>query len=656
MTATLFWPAAVIRALSPARVVAILLGLTFSQLLLAMPLRAQRQPFHFLQLPWELVESLVAGGSGRTVAWGLLLGGLVGAAWGLAGGWIAWLEFRAQRPGEPALSAVTFLRQKAISLCLPVVLVLLFVSLLIAVGWIAAGVNSLLPWGIGATMLALALPVLMLLAFAVVLCVVGCGALPIMPAATAAEGSGSLDALSRGFTYLFHRPMEYTLWWGLALFLSALPLTGSLSLARGEEPLVGQRAGPVLLWIGLIVSLSLFWSLQPLVYVKMRSLVDHVVETELWTGPEVEKSQQTLPDPSLRGPGHETPQHESSLEQLIPVRDRFTFAQTVTLGDAGAPNKLVWLLPGLVWTTLVLAGGYWAASRLVPIDAEWTPAGQRELVLQLAQQRPLVLVLLFLGVVILSAVVMSRPMRMIARMVAVRVVYQQEISLSRQALPFALRTAHQGLVSVLLLSAATVLYLTGFLLAFLVWADPEQWPEMACLAGAVLLLGTLGALGLGAVAVDGWRLEVNGSAPWRQYLANRGELLVSALAALGMGAIRWAVLFALAWLTWFFVCESMGWMGGQAEWVRWGLDGRLVPDVRGPLYGLAAGIAGLWFFILFGVVLSYPLSYLLRWGVVCYLRCRQNSKGPTPEPLDLNEEERCELLRRQKRPQRKKRD
>lgn len=662
MTATLFWPAAVLRALSPARLLAVLLGLALTQLLLAIPLLVQQQPFSFLQLPWELVQELVAGGSRKVVFWGLILGGLIGAIWGLAGGWIAWLEYRAQIPDELADSVFTFLQRKAHTLCMPVVLVLLFVSLLIVLGWVASAINLLLPWGIGATLLALSLPFLMLLAFVVVVCVVGCVALPIMPAATAAEGSGSFDAVSRGFTYLFQRPLEYALWWGLALLLASLPLAGGLSLARGEQPLVSPQAGLVLLWIGLIVSLALFWSLQPLVYVKMRRRVDHVEETELWTGVE-EETQPTPPPPlpeeergrkqplsaSRRGGGRVEPVSpiESPPEQLIPARDHFTFNQTLTLGNAGAPNKLVGLLPGIAWTALVLAGGLCIVSRLDPVGAEWNLAGLREMVLRLAQDRPLVLVVVFLGAVVLASLVLGRPMRMISRLVAVRAVYQQEISLIGRALPFVRRTAHQGLVSVLLLSAATVLYLAGLLVACLVWEDPNLCPELCCLAIVALLLGAPGALGLGTVAVDGRRLEENKTATREPYLTNGAELLASALAAVGMGALRWAALFALAWLTWFFVCESLGWMGGPAEWVRWGLDGRLVPDVRGPLYSFASWIAGLWFFILFGVVLSYPLSYLLRWGVVCYLRSRQRTAERNAELLDLDEEERSELLQRQ---------
>jgi len=714
MTAALFWPAAVMRALSPARLLAVVLGLAITQAILLIPPLVQEQPIRFLQPPWELVQSEIARGSGRTVFWGLVLGAAIGAVWSLVGAWVAWLEFRGQKPDQESPPVTAFLQRKAGTLCGTVFLVLGVVSFLVFLSWVAAGINALLPWGIGATVLAVVLPLLLLLGFAVVVVVVGCVSLPIMPASTAAEGSDSFEAVSRGFSYLYQRPLEYALWGGLALFLAALPLAGTLSLVQGEQPLLGAEAQAILPWIGLILSLSIFWSLQPLVYVKMRWLVDDVVETQLWLGQEEKKPPETTPAPvpagnaTQRGTSdfeeefgettpapvpagnatppdqagggepsvpplepvaptpdstspaaeqtkQEGPPKEPDAEKLTPARDTFTFAQTLTLGNAGAPNKMVGLLPGVAWAALVLAGGLWAGSQLVEGGSEWTLEGQRELVGKLAGQRPLALALLFLAVVVLTAVGLGRWMRMIARMIAVRVVYEQEISLAAQALPFARRSGNQGLVSVLLLSAAVVLFLTVLPLAFLVWTGSASWPEPVGLTAVALVLGALGALGLAAVSVDGRRLDETATSPLGNYVSNGGELLASALAALGMGVLRWAALLAMAVLTWLFVCESLGWAGGDARWVRWGLDGRLVPEVEGPLYWLASRIAGIWFFVLFGTVLSYPLSYLLRWGVVSYLRARQQSEDRPAEPLELDDEERGDLLQGQKkRKQRKK--
>ncbi len=681
-TARLFWPAAVVRALTPGRLLAVLVGLAITQVLLAVPLAVQEQPFQFWQPPWELIHKLAASGSGWTVLWGLILGIVVGVVWGQVGGWIAWLEFCEQKSAARtmrsesvrAISVLAFMERKSATLSGPVILVLLIVASLVVLGWLAGGVNYLLPWGIGATLLALLLPVLLLLGFIVVLCVIGCLALPIMPAATAAEGSDSFDALSRGFSYLYQRPLSYALWWGLALLLAALPLLAVLSLVQGEQPLLGAEARPVLLWIGTLVSVAIFWSLQPLVYVKMRWLIDEVGETELWTGeqpPSGDKggnvggmssptpqiaSQETFRRQGDRETGRQGDRELASAllpvslspglpvslstevgdtDDLIAVRERIRFVETLTLGNAGAPSKLVALLSGLVWTALVLAAGLWAASRLVAGGVEWTPAALHQMVLEMAQQRPLALALIFLAVVVLASVGLGRPMRMITRMIAVRAVYEQEISLGGQALPFARRSGNQGLVAVLLLTAATVLFLASLPLAFLVWEEAGQragaslLAELACLYGAALVLGGIGALGLGAVAVDGRRLEEKGTSPLGIYVASGGEVLASALGAVLMGILRSATLFGLAALTWFFVSESLGWVGGESRWVRWGLTGRLVPEVEGPLPWFASRVAGLWFFLLFGLVLTYPLSYLLRWGVICYFALDSRPRNPS---------------------------
>lgn len=393
----------------------------------------------------------------------------------------------------------------------------------------------------------------------------------------------------------------------------------------------------------------------------MRWLVDDVAETELWTGLGEEKTREALPQPLPRSeedqgerlspPPQATTESVTSAEvaeRLRPARDRITLVHTLTLGNAGGPRKLVGLLPGMMWTALVTIAGLWVAGRLVEGGAKWTAVGLHDLVVELAQQRPVSLAVIFFTVVVLAAVGLSRPLRMITRAVAVRAVYEQEFSLIGQTLPFAQRSGNQGLVSVWLLTAAGVLYLAGLPLGLLVVRDSSHWPELACLWGAALLLGAVGALGLGAVAVDGRRLEEKATSPLGNYVANGAELLGSALCSLGMGMLRAVVLFCMVWLSWFFVSESLGWVE-KNNWSRWGLDGRVIPEVDGPLYWFASRVAGLWFFLLFSTVLMYPLSYLLRWGVICYLRARQQTEEPPAEPLDLDDEERSDLLEGQKR-------
>src|SRR5262249_4799755 len=78
---------------------------------------------------------------------------------------------------------------------------------------------------------------------------------------------------------------------------------------------------------------------------------------------------------------------------------------------------------------------------------------------------------------------------------------------------------------------------------------------------------------------------------------------------------------------WFVAWTGLGWAGGNAGWARWGMDGGLWPAADGGLYRAAAGVAGLWFLVVFGFVAAYPLGYALSWGAVCYLRARQQTEG-----------------------------
>src|SRR5205823_5358846 len=65
-------------------------------------------------------------------------------------------------------------------------------------------------------------------------------------------------------------------WWsGLSLGIASLPLLAVLYLVPGESNLA-------LLVIAAALAASLFWTLQSLVYLKMRRLVDGTAENEIW--------------------------------------------------------------------------------------------------------------------------------------------------------------------------------------------------------------------------------------------------------------------------------------------------------------------------------------------------------------------------------------
>jgi hypothetical protein len=155
----------------------------------------------------------------------------------------------------------------------------------------------------------------------------------------------------------------------------------------------------------------------------------------------------------------------------------------------------------------------------------------------------------------------------------------------------------------------------------------------------------LGALGIGPVVVEGRRLGEKPTGPLGNYLGNGAETLASAVLGVVVGLLWSALMAVFAWLTWMLTCDTLGWINPEkARWVRWGLDGRLVPETDGPLTWFASRLAGLWFFLLGGLVLAYPLSYLLRWGVVYYLRARQRTEEIPAQPLQLSDKERNDLI------------
>jgi hypothetical protein len=266
----------------------------------------------------------------------------------------------------------------------------------------------------------------------------------------------------------------------------------------------------------------------------------------------------------------------------------------------------------------------------------------------LADQEPLLLVGMVVGMILLTALGLARLVKRVGRKVAVGVVYGSRLSLTATR-PFIDQTAGQGLAGILLLATGVVAFLAALPLVALVMRERTPWQEPALLGGAALLLLELGALGIGPVVVEGRRLAERPTSLLGTYLGNGLETPASLLLSLLVGTVRTALLAAFACLTWLLTCDSLGWISPEsARWVRWGLDGRLIPQTDGPLNWFASWLAGPWFFILAGLVLVYPFSYILRWGVVYYLRARQQA-GETPgAPLQLSDEERKELEGRKK--------
>jgi hypothetical protein len=633
------WSGALFRALSPVRLGLCFLGLLLTILAVSLALWIAGdgfQPARWWDAPLEQArhadQVLFLHGSGTALLQLLAQTAARVIIWGLIGGWIAWAELSAQRPGTARLSAAEFVRRKGVSLYAPGLMVLLFMGLLLVFLWLAGCTSYLLGWGIGAALVAVALPSLLLVSLLIVLCGVGLLSFSIMPAAVAAEGTDAYEALSRGFSYFYQRPLTYALWWGLTLLIAAAPV--ALAMAAIQQGLVGPFASSGLITVGFTIGLSLFWSLQPRVYLKLRRLVDETAETEWWTGdPDYYKAKQHSTEEK---PADETaPEVDVKANAGRPAvaHERIRFLDTLVLGQAGAPRQLIVLLGGVMGLLCALAAGIWISGFLAPAAGTTLP----------------ILVLLFGVVLYLGANrVLRGPLIMTARMAAVQAVYGVSISLTKNALPFSRRTRGLGAFSSLLLTAAMVLLVLWAARYVLV---PESWgngSEPAVLAGLSISLAGMGALGIGAVAVEGARLTTYEVSPGRYYLGNGVETVASGLAALVVGLVRFLAVAAGAALAWLLTRECLTWVGGtEAPWVPLALDGEVFPGVDKSSNWLACRLAGFWFLFFASLLSMYPLAYLLRWGVVCYLRARQQDGSTHGEPLDLADTERNDILRRQ---------
>jgi hypothetical protein len=397
-----------------------------------------------------------------------------------------------------------------------------------------------------------------------------------------------------------------------------------------------------------VVALSLFWTLQSCVYLKMRRLVDGVPEGETWDDFPLEGEEPARIEERV------TSDRVDPASGNVPVaregraaRDHVSFWDTAGSEGAGSLPRLLGLLGGLLWAGLALVAAALAAWKLAgEPGGGLRPETCREAVLQLARKQPAALAGSAAGALLLGALGLGGLLKRVARMAAIEAVYGAKLSLS-EVRTFPRRTRGRGVVSVLLLTAAVQLFLAaGFLLGPVVEGALSREEILTLAALAVGLLGA-GAFGLGSVAARSDGPEAPGRGAVFLFLANGPATLASAGVTLLAGLLRCMAAFGIVWLTWFFACESLTWLGGShVGWVRWGLGGRLWPEPEGGLFTAAAALAGIWFLVLFGCAAAYPLSCALRWGAVCALRARQ---GDEDVALELSEEERAGLSsRRQK--------
>jgi hypothetical protein len=574
--------------------------------------------------------------------------------WGLAGAWIARAELirnrgadepdQLPRPTDPSPSRLV--RGKASSLCSVGLILVIFLGCILLPGLIL-GVISRVPV-LGALLLLILMPVLLALALVAVVILVGGLSFVIMPATIAAEGSDHFDALARGYSYLMQYPLAFIGWCGLAVAISALPVVAVAELLQDRI----DPADPLWRWLvgaGAVVSLSLFWTLQSHVYLKLRWIVDGTSENELYVeGPAATENKKPVESPPSvpAANGGETPPSSPSSEAptsspapVTPSRTEILFADTVRGGSALFLSRLVMALLGMLWLALVVVAGMLIARQLIEPPPPLTPAGLQQAVLQLGVSRPAASIILALGAIVLGTWGLSRPAKAAARSAAVQTVFRARLSL-RTAWSVAARMGWRGTGSILLLTAGTESLLLTALVIVPDWQEGVVRPEVRVLAGLGLTGWGLGALGLGAVAVRSTASSEEPDGILSAYTGNALETLAAAVAGLVSGMWRFLLVAAFAWLAWYFLCENLSWWGGdQLRWLRWGLDGRLVPESEPGLYRLASILAGSWFFLVAGLVVAYPLSYVIDWGVACYLRARQQSQDIPPGRMELSPDE-----------------
>jgi hypothetical protein len=291
------WVFAVFRGLHPLRWLLCLAGVLLTGLSLAAA-RVYFDPDAPSVLDWwqQPLENTTALGVAlwaslaRTILGGGVLLGVNGALWCLIGGWIARHEFACRQraafgdqdgPLQPGPTMFVVRWSKPLLLCYPSVLAILFIGLLflLVAGW----VNS---WfgGLGSVLVALFLPVVLATNMLVLLYGAGVAAWPLMAVTLAAECGDVFDAQARIHSYFLQRTLRFLVLSVVALGLSALPwavvylLPGSLTAEHGQTR-------QVVFLVAAALSASVFWSLETLIYLHLRTALDGVDAGEIAVGP-----------------------------------------------------------------------------------------------------------------------------------------------------------------------------------------------------------------------------------------------------------------------------------------------------------------------------------------------------------------------------------
>lgn len=312
------WLGGLFRGFQPLRSLLCLLGVVLTGLsaVVAKSVFEQAPPDWrgWQQHPMEQVQALSVeiweGSLGRIILGGGPLLALDSMLWCLIGGWIARHELLARQRDrgaslewieQPSATAFLIGWRKPLLTCCPCVLAFAIMMLLPVAfaGWVNTWLGSL-----GAVVVSLLLPGVLLADLFLLVVVLGASAWPLMPIAVAAEFCDSWETISRSYNYFFRRPIRFLVLTVIALGLAGLPL--GVLCCYAEQMTTWQ---PELRFTAFVLaaalSISIFWSLQTLVYLHLRSAVDGVDANEIAAGSLPPRESPKPPSPE--GKAAETP-------------------------------------------------------------------------------------------------------------------------------------------------------------------------------------------------------------------------------------------------------------------------------------------------------------------------------------------------------------
>jgi hypothetical protein len=246
----------------------------------------QRQPTEQTQALGNSLGSASLGGLVVGAGPWLAVNGIL---WCLIGGWIARHELLARRrsyatvsEAEAGPNATAFVAGWWQSLLAgwPTLLVFALIMLLPALLF-----GSLVALGSGGALLtAILLPVVLIADLILLFVALGAVAWPLMPVTVAAECSDVFDSISRCYSYVFQTPVRFVLLTAFSLALAALPLAIAVPIVAQTMEGAQTETQQVVHGLAVALGLSIFWSVQPLLYLHLRTVIDAVDANELAMG------------------------------------------------------------------------------------------------------------------------------------------------------------------------------------------------------------------------------------------------------------------------------------------------------------------------------------------------------------------------------------